>query len=116
MPVKRGIPLLLGKELDTQVKHYIQVVGEGGKVINTTITIPTATAIVRKADRNFLAENGGPIAVMSNWAKLIRYMMNFVKRRESSTAKMTVANFKAAKEQLVLDVNVLDVNVLDYII
>ena len=100
LPVKKHrIPLLLGKELDTQVKHYIEVVHEGGEVINTAITIPTATAIVRKADRNFLTENGGPITVMSNWAKSIPYMMNFVKRRESSTAKMTVASFKAVKEQ-----------------
>ena len=106
LPVKKHrIPLLLGKELDTQVKHYIEVVHEGGEVINTAITIPTATAIVRKADRNFLTENGGPITVMSNWAKSIPYMMNFVKRRESSTAKMTVASFKAVKEQFVLDVN-----------
>lgn len=31
--------------------------------------------------------------------------MNFVKRRGSSTAKMTVANFEAVKEQFVLDFN-----------
>ena len=31
--------------------------------------------------------------------------MNFVKRRGSSTAKMTVTNFEAVKEQFVLDVN-----------
>ena len=80
--------MLLGKELDTQIKHYIPVVHKEVKVINTAITIPTATAIVRKADSNVLAENGGPITVMSNWAKSILYMMNFVKRRGSSTAKI----------------------------
>ena len=31
--------------------------------------------------------------------------MNFVKRRGSSTAKMSVANFEAVKEQFVYDVN-----------
>ena len=31
--------------------------------------------------------------------------MNFVKRRGSSTAKLTVANFEAVKEQFVIDVN-----------
>ena len=31
--------------------------------------------------------------------------MNFVKRRGSSTAKLTVANFEAVKEQFIIDVN-----------
>ena len=106
LPVKkRGRPLLLGEELDTQVKHYIQAVREGGGVINTAITMAAATAIVRKADRNQLAENSGPITVTSNWAKSLLYRMNFVKRRGSSTAKMSVANFEAVEEQFVFDVN-----------
>ena len=106
LPVKkRGRPLLLGEELDTEVKRYIQAVREGGGVINTAITMAAATAIVRKADRNLLAENGGPITITSNWAKSLLYRMNFVKRRGSSTAKMTVTNFEAVKEQFVLDVN-----------
>ena len=106
LPVKkRGRPLLLGEELDTEVKRYIQAVREGGGVINTAITMAAATAIVRKADRNLLAENGGPITITSNWAKSLLYRMNFVKRRGSSTAKMTVMNFEAVKEQFVLDVN-----------
>ena len=53
LPVKKHErSLLLGEELDTQVKHYIQAVHEGGGVINTAITMAAATAIVRKADRN----------------------------------------------------------------
>ena len=74
-------------------------------MINTAITMAVATAIVRKADKNFLSENGGPITITSNWAKLLLYRMNFVKRRGSSTAKMTVTNFEVVKEQFVLDVN-----------
>ena len=106
LPVKkRGRPLLLGEELDTEVKRYIRAVREGGGVIDTAITMAAATAIVRKADRNLLAENGGPITITSNWAKSLLYWMNFVKRRGSSTAKMTVTNFEAVKEQFVLDVN-----------
>ena len=106
LPVKkRGRPLLLGEELDTEVKRYIRAVREGGGVINTAITMAAATAIVRKADRNLLAENGRSITITSNWAKSLLYRMNFVKRRGSSTAKMTVMNFEAVKEQFVLDVN-----------
>ena len=106
LPVKkRGRPLLLGEKLDLQVKSYIQPVHEGGGVITTSITMAAATAIVRKADRNLLGENGGPSTITNNWAKSLLYRINFVKRRGSSTAMLTVANFEAVKEQFIIDVN-----------
>ena len=108
LPVKKwGRPLLLGEKLDTEVKCYIQAVREGGGVITTAITMAAATAIVRKSERNLLAENGGPITITSNWAKSLLYRMKFVKRRWSSMAKMTVANFEAVKEQFLIDINAL---------
>ena len=68
LPVKkRGRALLLGEELDTEVKRYIRAVREEGGVIKTAITMAAATAIVKKADRNLLAENGGPITITSNY-------------------------------------------------
>ena len=93
---KRGKPLLLGEKLDKEVKCYIGAVREGGGVINTAITIAAATAIVRKTDRSLLAENGGPILLTKSWAKSI---LNFVKRRGTSAAKITIKDFE--------DVNVL---------
>ena len=105
LPVKRrGRPLLLGEKLDTEVKSYIQAVREAGGVITTSITIAAATAIVRRSDRNLLSENGGPITLTNNWAKSLLYRLNFVKRRGSSTAKMTVKNFEELKEQFLLDI------------
>ena len=105
LPVKkRGRPLLLGEKLDTGVQSYIRAVREGGGVITTAITMAAAMAIVRRADRNLLAEHGGPITITTNWAKSLLYRMNFVKRRGSSTAKMTVKHFEAIKEQFLLDV------------
>ena len=35
-----------------------------------------ATAIVRKADRNLLAENGEHITITTNWAKSLLYKIN----------------------------------------
>ena len=106
LPVKKlGRPLLLGEKLDSQVKAYIQALREEGGVVTTSITMAAATAIVRKADRNLLGENGGPITITNNWAKSLLYRMNFVKRRGSSTAKLTVANFETLKEQFIIDVN-----------
>ena len=65
--------------------------------MTTSITMAAATAIVRKADRNLLEENGGLITITNNWAKSLFYRMNFVKRRGSSTAKLAVANFEAKR-------------------
>ena len=101
---KRGKPLLLGEKLDEDVKHYLRAVREGGGVITTAITVASATAIVRKTDRNLLSENGGPITITTNWAKSLLYRMGFVKRRGSTAIKMTVANFEAVKEQFLFDV------------
>ncbi len=106
LPIKkRGKPLLLGEKLDSEVKTYIHAVREEGGVVTTAITMAAATAIVRKADRNLLAENGGPITITNNWAKSLLHRMNFVKRRGSSTTKLTVTNFDEIKEQFIIDVN-----------
>ena len=63
----------------------------------------SATAIVRRADRNLLRENGGPISITVNW---VLYRMGFVKRRGSTAMKMTVSNFESVKEQFLLDIQV----------
>ena len=105
LPVKKcGRSLLLSEKLETEVKCYINAVWEVGGVITTASIMAATTAIVQKSDRNLLAENRGPITITNNWAKSLLYRMNFVKRRGSSTAKLTVTNFEAAKEQFVLDV------------
>lgn len=74
---KTGRPLKLGEKLDGEVKHYIRAVREGGGVVTTAITMAAATAIVRRADRNLLSENGGPIDITVNWAKSLLYRMGF---------------------------------------
>ena len=106
---KRGRPLLLGekldgKKLDKQVKHYLKAVREGGGVITTAITMASATAIVRRANRNILSEYGGPILITANWAKSLLYRMGFVKRRGSTTMKITVNNFDSIKEQFLFEI------------
>ena len=62
-----------------------------------------ATAIVRRHDRNLLAENGGSVTITKTWAKSLLHRMGYVKRRGSSTAKMTVTDFEATKELFLLD-------------
>uniref|UniRef100_A0A1X7U6Q2 DDE-1 domain-containing protein n=1 Tax=Amphimedon queenslandica TaxID=400682 RepID=A0A1X7U6Q2_AMPQE len=67
------------------------------------MTAAAATAIVRKTDRNLLADNGGPIIITTGWAKSVLYRLNFVKRRGSSAAKITVSNFEELKQQYLFD-------------
>ncbi|SMN02226.1 hypothetical protein SPONN_625 [uncultured Candidatus Thioglobus sp.] len=99
LPVKkRGRPLLLGTSLDDEVKSYIRAVREAGGVITSAITIAAATAIVRQTDRNLLVENGGPIALTTNWAKSLLYRMKFVKRKGSTSHKVSVTNFEELKK------------------
>ena len=86
------------------VKSYVIAVREAGGVITTSITIAAATAIVRQADRNLLFENGDSITLTTNWAKSLLYRLNFVKRRGSSTAKVSVQNFEELKEQFIADI------------
>ncbi len=81
---------MLGESLDTEVKHYLKAVCKGGGVITTAITMASATAIVYvELIETSLARNGGPITITANWAKSLLYRMNFVKRRGSTTMKMT---------------------------
>ena len=95
---------MLSEKLDEEVKHYLRVVHEEGGVTTMAITMASATAIVRRADRNLLSENGGPTSITVNWAKSLLYQMGFVKRRESTAMKMSVSNFGSVKEQFLLDV------------
>ena len=95
---------MLGEKLDEDVKHYLKAVREGGGVITTAITMASATATVRRGDRNLLSEYGGPILITANWAKSLLYRMGFVKRRGSTTMKITVNNFDGIKEQFLLDI------------
>ena len=74
LPVnKHGRPLLLGQNLDSQVKLYIQTLREGGGMVTTSVAMAAFTAIVRKADRNLLAENGGGITITNKWAESLPY-------------------------------------------
>ena len=91
--------MLLGDKLDSDVKCYICAVRDCGGVISMNITVAAATAIVKKTNRNLLAEYGGPITLTKNWAKSLLYRLHFVKRKGSSAAKITVKNFEMVKEQ-----------------
>ena len=95
LPVKkRGRLLLIGEKLNGKVKAYIRAIRDIGGVVTTTITIAAGKAIVSTVDRSLLIENGAPATLSKNWAKSLLYKLNFVKKRGSSTAKVTVQNYE----------------------
>ena len=55
-------------------------VREAGGVVTSSIVAAAATAMVRKDNATFLAENGDPVSITMNWAKSPLYHMQFVKR------------------------------------
>ena len=77
-----------------------------GGVVNTAIVLACAEGIVKNHDSNLLAANGGHLVLTSNWGKSLLRRMGFVKRRVSTTAKITVANFEQVKAQFLLDIKV----------
>ena len=73
---KRGRPLLLGSELDEQVKSYIKDIREKGGGIDTTVLIASAEAMVKKVDKNLLKEYGD---LTPTWAKSLLHRIGYVK-------------------------------------
>ena len=72
--------------------------------MTSAITMAAATAIVRRHDRNLLAENGGSINITKTWAKSLLHRMGYVKRRGSSTAKMIITDLKQLKNSFCLTI------------
>ena len=96
--------MLLGCELDDQVKSYIKDLrGKGGNV-DTTVVIACAEAIVNRVDKKLLKDNGGPIDLSKTWAKSLLQRIGYVKRKATTSAKVEPSHFEELKEQYLLDV------------
>ena len=101
---KAGKPLLLGEELDKQVREYVKYLRERGAVVNSAIVIAAAEGIVMNKDSNLLACNGGGINLTKYWAKSLLRRMGMVKRRVSSKSKVNVEEFDILKEEFLLNI------------
>ena len=82
-PKKKACPLLIGEELDRQVRDYLQVLRKNEAPVNTAVVIACSDGIVRRKDANLLAINGGSITLSKDWAKYILKRMGWVKRCSS---------------------------------
>ena len=104
---KRGRTLLLGNVLDGRVQSFIRDMRCHGAVINTAVVMGCAEGIVSHHDSNLLAGNGGHITISKDWAKSLLHRMGYVKRRESTSAKVPPKDFDTLKAQFVYDADVL---------
>ena len=101
---KRGRPLLLGEQLDKQVRGYILYLRAHGCIINAHVVIAVGKGIVMGKDSNLLYSNGGSLVLTKDWARNILNRMGMVRRRGNTKAKVSVENFDQVKKLFLLDV------------
>lgn len=112
LPTKKmGRPLLVGADIDRQVKEYLKYLQKHGSAINTVVAIAVAEGVIRSIDANLLAydENGihineTDIELTKSWTRSLLHCMEMVKRRVGSKAKVDIDNFDCIKEGFLLDV------------
>ena len=65
--------LLVGKELNQKVQHYLRAIYDSGWAVNTA-----DRGIIVKTNRTLLAEYGGHVVLIKDWAKSLFKRMKYV--------------------------------------
>ena len=89
---KRGRPSYLNDQLKEELKAYITALRAGGGVVNSSIVISAATGILMEKSPSSLEYNGGHLFLKKGWAKCFPKQMNFVKRKATTKAKVSIDN------------------------
>ena len=97
-PKKRGRPLLLSESIDKQVQAYVKNSREQGCIVNSTLVIAAARGILKKCDSSLAKSNENGEMLTKSWAKSVLIRMGFVKRKGTTTAKVSPENFENLKE------------------
>ena len=90
---RHGRPLLLGEELEDEVKVFIKCARESGSVMNTETVMGTARGVVISHDANLLVENGGYTNITKDWAQRLLQRMNFGKAERDNKGKSAPFKF-----------------------
>ena len=80
VPIKRVRPLLIGEELDRQVREYVLDTRRCGGDINTAVVIAGGTGILMSQNPALL-KGDGKIELTKDWAKYLLQRMGFVKEK-----------------------------------
>ena len=83
-----GRPPLLGELLDQQLQEKILSMRSKQAVINSSVGISVARALLLKNNKLLLDYFGGPITLQKDWARHLLKRMGFSKRRATSTSKV----------------------------
>ena len=75
---KRGRPLLLGEDLESQVKQFILELRDHGSPVSTEVVVAAAKGIAQAKDAILLVENGGAIDITKDWGKRLLGRMGFL--------------------------------------
>ena len=96
-PKKRRRPLLLLGGMDAQVQAYIRNARDRGCPVTSSVVIAAARGVVKKTNQMLLEDKGGPLSINKSWAKSFLCRMGFVKRKGTTTFKVTPDNFDSLK-------------------
>ena len=88
VPMKRGRPLLIGDELDRQVREYILDTRRVGGDINTAVVIAGGTGIMMSQKEPF---------TIKRYERWKVDNMEFAKRKATTKAKINVQDFEEIK-------------------
>ena len=102
IPKKRGRPLILGEDLDKQVREYLLETRRHGGIVNTAVAIATRTEIVMSQNPSLLVGDG-KVELTKDWAKYLLSRMGFVERKATTKAKVDVKEFEEIKKLFLLD-------------
>ena len=81
---KRGRPLALGEELDSDVKKYLTALRQAGTSVGVSLVLSAAESIIASKDTSLLVENGDHISLTRGWALSIFKRMGYVKRKATT--------------------------------
>ena len=90
---KRGKPLMIGEELDREVKNYLSEIRSRGGVVNVAIALGVGKGIVKNSSSHYK-----DMVPTKDWAKYLMTWMGLVKRRASTAAKTSIENFEEVQK------------------
>ena len=76
------------------MQAYLRDLGKAGGGVNKELVTANARGIIRKKDSRLLAENGGPVALIKDWAHYLLVCMGYVKRKANNKVKVVAENFE----------------------
>ena len=94
----RGRPVLLRVELDGLVQEFVNNLRAASGVVNSLVVMGATEAIVSHRDISKLFFHGGHIEITKTWAKSLLQRMGFVKRKCSTSGKISLVRFDESKD------------------